>query len=1027
MWTSGAAAGYRDPTALFDESGFSGSSSSSSTSGSEADYRTLQDLLTAAPGFVTAPLPPPPPSSPTAARWRWLLPGKAQHHRRDDVAEEARRRHQQQQAERRFFKERGALDFQRSAVFEGASDRTAAFPTSSALASTVEVDAWGQPRAVSAPRGQESAFVTTQRGSCVPVELQAWYVASSAAPTATSRAVHRKKRKQSPPRRRSTHDSAAHSADAGSEASSAAVEGTTGTGEDVEPSAFAQVAAEPPIRSSGAGTTSVNVLWTRPAPTHTLRQAPRASAVDTAANDMPSSPSQQRGAAAVPSASTNPFEMGHSDGSGSGADDPAEAATSDSGVDAEADVAVWPTYAGGGLPPLRAHRYVEQPNGVFLDHAVHADLLARYALEEQLRHAHAKQEAHRARRWSRLLHRSGHARARSGGGSGNPQAGTGTAAAASRGAAGRPVRYHWLYDAATYRDRFLSILRYLQRVHVFLVAAVAGLSLLTLIAITIPFPELQAQQVEDGLPGDVAAVLLLALVNTSAAAGAAATAQVLPVAQRGEPTLALFLALLQPYHVSLLLFLCVVAVITGLAPVAWGVAERSWTARRRRWLAQDAANPPHNTHHRRSSHPLVSPTSDTDDGEGFELSSSAATNHFTNRSPFSHTIGSLSLGATTHRAMAATPRARSFSVALPEDGRRRGSAALFGTERSRQQSPQQQQQRLPRRPSPLAQRRATNAAGGRAQKRSAPLHGTYDGLHDPMRNSVSFGMNRSVSVVDLLQGYDVANSSLAELPTAYLSGTATMTGFGGSPTASLADTSLPQVPHPYARHGRGRSTNPHSLSGSVGNAAAASTWERASGSGGAAGRSALLPPPLYLLPAAPLEGRLSADNVLTRSFDYVQRRAMQWVVNAVHHCGDARGSGGEAPRQPAVPLSLYLHLLLQPRLWCVMAALALTLVELAVVDERSVALLWRTQPASWWASSSLTVTEAREGGMLLPHTWMTATFSNNAAGLSSVDVGAATLPRDSAGADGKDGQIILGIYAARTAVIWVAWLLNVFF
>ncbi|KPI83487.1 hypothetical protein ABL78_7474 [Leptomonas seymouri] len=1153
MWSKPpAAAGNHDPTTLFEESTSTSSTSLSSVAGSNEDHRTLQELLGAASGLLAAPSVP------------WARPHHHKAHKAAALTEEEREaqavRRQQQRARREhhFFKERGAVDFQRSAVFEvvepGSRKRKTQIGGGGGVA---EAEVWTQSSRPSSPPQDERTGCGNPNGDCVPVRLQAWYVASNAAPSTTSSPQQQHEmeplRDQRPAIPPGTRDARAASS---TETEAVPTPHRVYTeAEGVPASALAAVA--PAVRSSGAGTTSVNMLWSRVVPDAEARQTLAATPTPGKAareHDAPKEKKRKKaGAAAHITASPlqSPFrnsrEAAHAahaettsstplsvdDDGGSSSCSNYNAKKDGLGRPAHPNVLVGDSgavgapggnrhvltaeYADGGRPPLRAHRYVEQPNGVFVDHARHADLMAEYALAEQLRYAQEKEDTRRIRRWNRLLHGTGGDPREDGQQKDPGMGGQGAVAAGgnnSSAAAAAHARHHWLYDAATYRKVCLSVLCYLQRVHVFLVGLAAGVSLLTLVAITVPFPELEAGHVEDGLPSHMAAFLLLAVINTTATVPALPTAHVLPVLQQGHSALALFMALLQPYHASLLLCLCMLLVITGLSPVPWGIAERHCALQRRKWLAYDeaerheasvaawrarVAGPGGST---REDHP---PMDNAHEGEGGEFSGGAGTYSML-QSPFTRTLNSAFLsthrsGATLsgHRGSSHHPdfegtQARSGMKPRPSCRPHRHNSVLLPPISFN--APQQQDPRL-----------SMSLGGGAGGC-------TYDGLTlprhyggDTLRNSISLGLTRSAgahvgphsplgaslsgppyraarsaSAADLLTRFhdggaplpeaavaaSWGNGSAAELfSSSYLSsrngggggfrsGSATLTGLGGwSPPARATDAPPP------LRYGSGASSVSSRVDG-VGR----SPRSMANPSG------RLLRPrqPLLLVPVTALEGQLSTGNVFSRTAEYAERHTMQWICNTLryiakfhggsgneeedherdvvggHRYADAAGAAPPAPSnpyreghhhtqsmRPAVPVSLYLHVLLQPRLWCIIVALALTLVELALVDECSVELMWLAQPSSWWSTpSSSSALPADALQRLLPHRWMEATLSYTSDELDAPPLNSTLshlLPYGSNGGDksGHVGRVLLAVYATRMAMIWVAFLLLLFF
>ena len=1240
MWPNSGAAGYYDPTTLFDESGTATSSSSSTTSThstkSDEDERALFELYTTAPALLTASAgTSPTKSNPFSTR-------KPKGSGRAELTDEERQLRREKQ-QRHFFQNRGAVDFQRSVVFEvvepakrrpcqrkGGSSRSTA---------EAEPEVWRRPDScpslLPSPPGAGTAEPTNNI-ACVPAELQAWYVAGNAAPSAAAR---------DPPRRREDTTRTESSAVRAGNSKSAAAFDSGSVHADFSTPAVAAAAVEPAVRGSGAGTTSVNVLWGRTIPDAETRQglrraSPAPSRASLAAKaksrhdeservkeekrkkqrneeaskdrsadsvtQLPPPPSPRSAAAAAASSSSPPSSsvfssssLGeentgstsqsttekNSRGSGSSDGNRLERQASpvpEGSVDSEfgrpdptttAMMMMTGDFAEGGRPPLRAHRYVEQPNGVFIDHAQHAELLAQYALEEQLRYAQEKEDLRRARRWNRLLHgshgdASRNAANREGGvvGSGIVNSTIGGGGSSAGGAA--YTHYHWMYDAATYRATYVSTLRYLQRVHVFVIGVAAGISLLTLIAMTTPFPELKRTGAEDGLPGDMSAVLLLAMINTSAAAAPSSTslpvAQVLPVLQQGHTVLAVLIAVLQPYHASLFLLLCMLLLVTGYAPVPWGAAERLWAAQRRRWLFDDMLDrqqqqqqqQQQHHHHGEPGTPRhaggyyargqnrmsgsvsnyncysASPHDDDVDDDRSELSGSAGAYYgLRQRSPLSRTLNfgphsplrrSTLCGANHYssgysssddgqgyaRKMTMTTTMMTFpppphhhqhhhhSTSLYKSngsdplwrsislGRTRGEGGyadnydVLGTSFSVPLSPQS-----PSQPQPQQQRHS--AEQGKAKPSLGDL---------PSGSFVSFAR----------QAYAAAGSSGKYSPNmGFLASTSNFNDLGFTAPNNRADPSLMLTSasaffrtdglgrvsaasnrrdggggggtHPSSREGFGAPKTPHRRPFSFSSSSTAVP---------------LQPPPplLLLLPTTALEGRLSADNAYSRTFDYCERRATQWACDAIKFawnggrcCGRTNGRKGRkreggsrryaglavpaasavvggggggggggsgagvseaaASALPAaVPISLYLHVLLQPRLWCVVVALALTLVELAFLDERSVELMWLAQPASWWSAAPPATAvsgapqpqqQPRRGA--LPHTWLTAVFYSTAGDVvtegvhSTASVAYGNGSGNSFNDGGRVGRVLLGVYATRTAVIWIAFLLNLFF
>ncbi|CBZ23214.1 hypothetical protein LMXM_03_0810 [Leishmania mexicana MHOM/GT/2001/U1103] len=1078
MWharAGAAAAGYRDPTTLLAESV---SSTATGSDESDEDYRALQDLTKAAPGRQAA-----------TSR---VLTGS-----RHPDADAERVQRQRELQEHRFFRKRGALDYRHSVVFSPAGDEPTEGRGSGGAVSRAAVEVAPSAR----PRRQREGTASTRRFAaddpgedCVPEELRAWYVASNGAMRVAM---------QGKARHSATRAASAESRDSRAGDDTFAPMGaltdrppTTGLADDRdngEDDVFGGVVVRPSICSGGAGTTSVNVLQSRAAPrTGDGAQSPGGGRVGAAA-----------GAQAAASLS---FGLGATPESIRKGSATAAAVTDDPKMGSNA----W-----GGRPPLRAHRYVEQPNGLFIDHARHADLLAEYAAEAELRHAQEREDARRARRWARVLYGQSSGAGRGGG---RGQNGT-TAVTASANASGTTMArssFYWLYDAATYRRRFLSTLRYLQRVHVFLGAFAAGVSLLTLLAITVPFPApyIGNDGVVGAGPGSGAsAVLLLALfANASATPEEPAAAHVLPVLEQGYPAFALFISLLQVYHVSLLLCLCLLLVITGYAPAPWSVAEGYWMAQRRQWLQQEYEDAEHASKGGGEDGKPRPP------GGGGELRNDSITS--SDGTVFPSTGGGPGFGGPRGPSNTACRDAMSSSSVLGGGTRHSGQlddgsrSALFAT-RALHHFPDEW----------LSMSMGGGSGGGGGGRANRGVYGSdeldYSGTNvlcgsrrathgrhrlDSLRYSVNLGA--STGPGGLGATYAAYGATLSDLP-----------GMGNWGTLGEAQHTFPSATmlmsprergggasryHPLHRNSEGgtlissatadapgrhqqQQQQQHRLQGGF---ALRGDRPAQRGGGAAVNRTLRPPPPGLHFTASMLEGSLSANNVFTRTFDSIERRAMQGLYDAlrvlprafcllcarrgddtIKSSGAGRARGGAArdadawPRyveggataagrelasslspqvhhtHPVLPALLYLHVLLQPRLWCVVVALALTVVEIAFVDERTVELLWLAQPASWWSAAAVPSQRTTSSGdVVLPHAWTVANFTPTSARTSggsggrfpAVASGIAFLPGGALpdGAEDTSGslwRVLMAVYATRTAVLWVAFLLNAFF
>ncbi|TPP45049.1 putative integral membrane protein [Leishmania donovani] len=1011
MWhpsAGAAAAGYRDPTTLLAESV---SLTVTGSDESDDDYRTSQGLRKAAPGKQ-------------AATSRALTGSR----RTSSDGERVQRQRELQ--EHRFFRKRGALDYRHSVVFSPAGCESTGGRGSGGALSSAAVEAVPSPH----PRRQrqgtasKSGFAADEPDEhCVPEELRAWYVASNSAVRVA---------KQAKVRHSSTRAASAEPGDsrAGDEASAPTDAltdrpETPGLADDRnhgEGRVFGDVVVRPSIRSGGAGTTSVNVLQSHAAPrVGGGAHPPEGGWVGAAAGaGKGQTPASATGAQAAASLSSGSGVTPESIRKGSAT---AAAVTDDANVE---------PHAWGGRPPLRAHRYVEQPNGLFIDHARHADLLAEYAAEAELRYAQEREDARRARRWARVLYGRSSG-ARRDGGRRQDETTAVTASANASGTAMARIGCYWLYDAATYRRRFLSTLRYLQRVHVFLGALAAGVSLLALLAITVPFPTPYIGS--DGVVGadagsGASAVLLLALFAHASAtpddtAAAAAAAHVLPVLEQGYPAFALFITLFQVYHASLLLCLCLLLVITGYAPAPWSVAEGCWMAQRRRWLQQEDEDAEHASKW---------------GGEAGKRRRPGGGGEFRNDS-IASSDGTVFASASTGAGLGGP---RGPSNMARRDAASSSSVLGGGTRHSDQLDD--------------GSRSALFATGTLHHSPDdwLSIRGATHGRQrlDSLRYSVNLGASTGPS--GLGATYAAYGATLSSLP-----------GTGGWGTLGEAQHTFPPATMLMSPRGPGGGASryhPLHRNSEGGNLAFSATTDvpgrhrqqqywlqggftlrgdhpaAAQRGGGAAVSRALGAPPLQLhFPDSTLEGSLSANNVFTRTFDSIERRAMQGLCDAlrvlprvfcvlcarrgddtIKSSGARRARGGAArgadarPRyveggataagrelasslnpqlhhtNPVLPAFLYLHVVLQPRLWCVVVALVLTVVEIALVDERTVELLWLAQPASWWS--------------------------------------AAAVPSQRRTSSGDDTSgylwcVLMAVYATRTAVLWVAFLLNTFF
>lgn len=1078
MWhpsAGAAAAGYRDPTTLLAESV---SSTVTGSDESDDDYRTLHDFRKAALGKQ-------------AATSRALTGSR---HTGSDTERVQRQRELQ---EHRFFRKRGALDYRHSVVFSPAGCEPTEGRGSGGSPASPAVEA--VPSAHSRRRRQgtasKSSFAADEPNEdCVPEELRAWYVASNSA----VRVARQAKVRQS-----STRAASAESRDSrvGDETPAPAdaltdrpaTPGLADDRSDGEDGVFGDVVVRPSIRSGGAGTTSVNILQSRAAPRMGGgAHPPDGGRVGAAA-----------GAQAAASLSSGPGATPESIRKGSTT---AAAVTDDTNVE---------SHAWGGRPPLRAHRYVEQPNGLLINHARHADLLAEYAVEAELHYAKEREDARRARRWARVLYGRSSGARRDGG---QRQDGT-TAVPASANASGTAMARsgcYWLYDAATYRRHFLSTLRFLQRVHVFLGALAAGVSLLTLLAITVPFPApyigSDGVVVADAGSGASAVLLLALFANASATpadtAAAAAAAHVLPVLEQGYPAFALFITLFQVYHASLLLCLCLLLVITGYAPAPWSVAEGYWMTQRWRWLQQEGQDAEHASKRGGEAGKRPRP-----DGGGECRTDTIASSDGT---AFASASAGAGFGGSRRPSNMAHRDAMSSSSVLGDGSR----SALFAT-RTLHHSPDDR----------LSMSMGGGGGGGVGVGGGGGWanRGAYgsDELDYSATNVLcgSRGATHGRQRLDSLRynvnlGASTGPSGLGATYAAYGATLSSLAGTGDWGTLGEAQYTLPPATmlmsprgpgggasryHPLHRNSEGGNVAGSAVTDAPGRHRQQQYWLQggfalhgdhpavAQRGGGAAVNRALRAPPLQLhFPASTLEGSLSANNVLTRMFDRVERRAMQGLCNALHalprvFCvlgarrGDdtikssgARGARGGAARaadawpryvendataagrelasslspqvhhtNPVLPAFLHLHVVLQPRLWCVVVALVLTVVEIALVDERTVELLWLAQPAWWWSAAAVPSQRTTSSGdVVLPHAWTVANFTPTSARMSGGGGGGVrfaaaasdmaflpggALPDDAEDTSGYLWCVLMAVYATRTALFWVAFLLNTFF
>ncbi|KAG5511942.1 hypothetical protein JKF63_07767 [Porcisia hertigi] len=1092
-----AASGYRDPTTLFVEK-FSSTTTTLSDE-SDEDYRMPQGFV--APGSRTQAVSTQTgdPSHPM-----WSTPGimralTGSKHKNIDArvhAEWVQRQRDEQ--ERRFLRKRRALDYEHSVVFVQAGPESR-----DGHRSRGANDA--PPRRQRHGNTSNGVLLDDEPIDYVPAELKAWYVASRTAVRRASPVTHRRSKSAGATAQGKVHHSPRRDpsvelgdspggggdtlATTGAQTSRPTIADLPNSSED---SVFGDVAVvgRQAISSGSAGTTSVNVLQSREAPRGSRGWPPASSAAvaaDAAAlysSESCATPGSPREGDASGKAAANGREVAHGDSCDADrslcADGKGEVNDRSAVEEAVTDSNNVVSHPWGGRPPLRAHRYVEQPNGVFIDHAHHADLLAEYAVAADLRHAQEKTDARLARRWTRLLYgpRGGQA-ARWGGG--RRLKGTVATAASANGSGTAMSRFHKYgsHDPATYRQRFVTTLRYLQRLHVFLSAFAAGVSLLTLLAITVPFPDSHTGS-------GTSAVLLLALfADVSSTQTDTAAAHVFPVLEQGRPAFALFLTLLQGYNASLLLCLTLLMFITGYAPLPWGFAEQYWVTQRRRWLKQehnDTEQPSdrgsetglsHLTRggggHRRNS--ITSA-----DGNGLPGNDSTRGLEYTRR-----------LGSTAHQATMSCSDV--LGGVTSNDGHlgETSASALFRTTCS-----------------PLSpdRRLSMSLGGGGGGRTNTAAYASYE----PSYNE---------SIGDSGLGSPLAGAHRRYSKGTHLYADSGLAGQGGRGTWDVAQRMPPSATTCMSPRGNGSSTGraatgspgyqqqqeqPHRLQETFTSRGARSVLMSSTapdlepttptahrGGGGGGGGAGVNHPTLQpssssalFFSGNPLEGSLSANNAFTRAFDDSQRRVTKWLCSTLHvlahtscmfcarrgegaaksqRAGGARGgatwevnvlatghelasawSPGIRHTEPVVHVSPYLYLLLKPRLWCVVAALVLTVAEIALVDERSIELLWLAQPASWGSAAAVPPPRRTSSGeVVLPHAWTVANFTSTPLRMSGGGGGRrpAAVPDasilseeplqvDAEGTPGHLWRVLTAIYATRMAVLWLTFLLNLF-
>lgn len=809
-----------DPAAIFAESASSVFSSASSSTDSSADG--LHDDYLRLKGLYGNAIPP-------------LWGGTDGVPQTATAAASLQQFQAQSRQERRYFRHRGALEYQGSAVFYGD-----AVPGDAADAAA----GTGAAERLASHRRRDSTFYTSEEeNKRVLFQLQPWL--------------------------------------------------QSGVSEESDEPAVAAPTQtfQPPLRTGGAGTTAVNILNSRGAP-----RAPRAASTQpSAATPFPLSVEDILPPEKDLVATTTPTEPEVEKSSPDTQDATITAVSAEQPAPADDSIV-------NGMPPLRAHRYVERANGVYVDHHQYAELVARREAKDQLWMAEEEADMRRTRRWDRKLRGKGGG----GGARGSITGGAGGGANGNGAAASKEihVKYHWSRDAVNYRRQMLMLMHCILRLHSFLIALAAGVALVTVVGATLPLPWEPSSSLNGNVTFFVSIARISGLNDSELSASPSSGPGLVledwaPVLKPGSMSPALLVTLLAPFSVPLLLCLCLLILVTGCAPLPWGAAESYWMSQYRVWLAAAAA------------------TSQTGpaDGEHRPFSTAHHGAHSSFDAPGSSFYGTISttnalsgtaLPQRRHPAeelLSASAAATDFfgTMTMPQAnddgvGGILGRSLSFGMGGAGLGAPTSQPLSPRSRYYDMATAMNTMTAGG--------IHSSAIGHLD----SGSGGRRSSLS----------ASGTFSTLPTLWRSGTANGAAAAATQASPAAGVRLPSL---------------------------------VKTSDTDAATTGLLRAGLPLCPTAPLEGQLSADHRVALAVDRLQRHTATSLWNGWRYLRSGRLFGCKGPsaavnpvdavsgEEPRLP-SLYLQVLLQLRLWATACCLGLTIVELALVDEQGLSFLW---------------------------------------------------------------------------------------
>lgn len=600
-------------------------------------------------------------------------------------------------------------------------------------------------------------------------------------------------------------------------------------------------------------------------------------------------------------------------------------------------------------PPLRAHLYVEEDSGVFLSHEDHARRTAQQRVADAER---ATAEARlRRRAWRRARRHGGVSHSKSNSNSNKDGEVDGGA-------------YHYsssYVDPDQYRRIGLVVVQYCRRLGVFLAALAAGAAFLTLVAATLPTVRLcmswlpwSSSSLNDSNDSDNNNSTQCALLVDNLTAVALAV---------------------RLFDAPLFIFLSLLLVICALVPLVWGCADAEWR-RQLRWeqqyqeqqeqpddvgdgggdgfLAYDRSrNHPNRWHHHHQNQ--HQPLADSGGGGG------GGKAHDTTNDPTA--TAAKSGGYDFDPTVAAQLSRRAFDTKTRETAERRAAAetaaarpsALSYFSRLKQQKPppltqQQRQQHLG----------ASAYLGATLYGGTATTAGGSDGISAAnlflestgnYNNTTLGGGGRSPfshTWGQRLAGTTTTTTTGGNEPPSVSFAAATMGG-GGTTTTSSAGTMAPTG----SSGALSRQQHQQRLEYNTSGVGVGVGWQQPGnprGGGGGLLRALRSSEDFYLS-----GGLLGATNAIAAAFHRAARRGA-WAVFGCRCTRDDNnstltddvenggGGGGQGRRLNNSSnsrsgggdgcVTRQIEALVQPRLWCLVACLALSVVELSLTDER---------------------------------------------------------------------------------------------